>query len=205
METIIQGSDEWFNVRLGKVTASRVADVMATVKSGEATSRRNYRIQLVCERLTGLKEETYTNHHMERGVRLEPIARALYEAQNDVFVTEIGFIHHPTIEMAGASPDGMLPDGQIEIKCPTAANHIETILGGGSPSKYYPQMQFQMSCTGHQWCDFISYCPDVGDDLALYVCRVPRDETYIVEMEAAITAFLNEVNVLFNQLKKGNK
>ena len=119
-------------------------------------------------------------------------------------MTEIGFIHHPTIEMAGASPDGMLPDGQIEIKCPTAANHIETILGGGSPSKYYPQMQFQMSCTGHQWCDFISYCPDVGDDLALYVCRVPRDETYIVEMEAAITAFLNEVNVLFNQLK-GNK
>jgi len=204
METIIQGSDEWFNVRLGKVTASRVADVMATVKTGEATSRRNYRIQLVCERLTGLKEETYTNHHMERGVRLEPIARALYEAQNDVFVTEIGFIHHPTIEMAGASPDGMLPDGQIEIKCPTAANHIETILGGGSPSKYYPQMQFQMSCTGHQWCDFISYCPDVGDDLALYVCRVPRDDAYIAEMEAAITAFLDEVSSLYNQLK-GNK
>jgi putative phage-type endonuclease len=204
METIIQGSDEWFNVRLGKVTASRVVDVIATVKSGEATSRRNYRIQLVCERLTGLKEETYTNHHMERGVRLEPIARALYEAQNDVFVTEIGFIHHPTIEMAGASPDGMLPDGQIEIKCPTAANHIETILGGGSPSKYYPQMQFQMSCTGHQWCDFISYCPDVGDDLALYVCRVPRDDAYIAEMEAAIMAFLDEVNNLYNQLK-GNK
>lgn len=204
MVDIEQGSDEWFNIRLGKVTASRVADVLATVKSGESTARRNYRIQLVCERLTGLKEETYTNHHMERGVRLEPIARALYEAKNDVFVNEIGFVQHPTIEMAGASPDGMLNDGQIEIKCPTAANHIETVLSGSWPAKYYPQMQWQMACTGLGWCDFISYCPDVGDDLALYVCRVPRDDAYIAETEAAVKAFLDEVNALLNQLK-GNK
>ena len=204
MENIEQGSDEWFNIRLGKVTASRVSDVLATVKSGEATSRRNYRIQLVCERLTGMKEETYSNHHMERGVRLEPIARALYEAKNDVFVNEIGFVQHPTIEMAGASPDGMVSDGQIEVKCPTAANHIETLLAGNSPTKYYPQMQWQMACTGLSWCDFISYCPDVGDDLALYVCRVNRDDEYIAETEAAVRAFLTEVNDLHTQLK-GNK
>jgi exodeoxyribonuclease (lambda-induced) len=137
-------------------------------------------------------------------VRLEPIARALYEAKNDVFVNEIGFVQHPTIEMAGASPDGMVSDGQIEVKCPTASNHIETLLSGNSPSKYYPQMQWQMACTGLSWCDFISYCPDVGDDLALYVYRVNRDDEYIAETEAAVRAFLTEVNDLYTQLK-GNK
>lgn len=203
MENIEQGSLEWQQLRLGKCTASRVSDVMATVKSGEAISRRNYRIQLVCERLTGLKEESYSNHHMERGVMLEPIARALYEAKNDVFVNEIPFVDHPTIPMAGASPDGLVgDDGLIEVKSPTAANHIETILSGGSPSKYYPQMQWQMACMNKKWVDFISYCPVVGDDLALYIFRVFRNDEYITEMELEVTKFLNEVNDLYNQLKR---
>ena len=206
MENIEQGSPEWHLLRLGKVTASRVSDVMATLKSGEAATRRNYRIQLVCERLTGQKEETYSNHHMERGVMLEPVARSLYESLNDVFVDEVAFVDHPTIAMAGASPDGLVGDeGLIEIKCPTAANHIETVLSGTWPAKYYHQMQWQMATMpARKWVDFVSYCPVVGDDLALYVCRVPRDDEYIAEMEAAVVAFLNEVNELTNQLK-GNK
>lgn len=206
MSNIEQGSEAWHLLRLGKCTASRVSDVMAAGKSGEAVTRRNYRIQLVCERLTGQKEESYSNHHMERGVMLEPVARSLYESLNDVFVDEIAFVDHPSIAMAGASPDGLVgSNGLIEIKCPTAANHIETVLSGKSPAKYYHQMQWQMACMPtRKWVDFISYCPAVGDNLALYVYRVQRDNTYIAEMETAVAAFLNEVSELTNQLK-GNK
>lgn len=205
METLAdieQGSLAWQQLRIGRVTASRVADVMATGKSGEAATRRNYRIQLVCERLTGTKDEGFTNHHMERGTMLEPVARSLYEAMSGVFVTEIAFVNHPTIEMAGASPDGLVgSDGLIEIKCPTAANHVETVLSGKSPAKYYHQMQWQLACTGRKWVDFVSYCPEVGDDLALYIYRVNRDDAYIAELESEVIKFLTETETLTQQLK----
>jgi putative phage-type endonuclease len=202
MENIEQGTPEWFAMRLGKVTASRVADVMAVGKSGEAATRRNYRIQLVCERLTGMKDEGFTNHHVERGITLEPVARSLYETLTSVFVNEIAFVNHPTIEMAGASPDGLVgDDGLIEIKCPTAANHVETVLSGKSPAKYYHQMQWQLACTGRKWNDFVSYCPDVGDNLALYVYRVERDDAYIAELESEVIKFLTETETLTQQLK----
>ena len=201
-ETIEQGTEEWLNIRLGRVTGSRVADVMATIKSGESASRKNYRIELVCERLTGKRGETYINYHMERGTTLEPVARSLYETKTGNFVSQIGFAHHPSIEMSGASPDGLTDCGNlIEIKCPTAANHIETVLSGKSPSKYYPQMQWQMACTGSEWCDFVSYCPDVGEELALFITRVPRDNEFIADAEKQVSAFLSEVDELTIQLK----
>jgi putative phage-type endonuclease len=206
----IQGSDAWFEARLGKATASHITDILATVKTGEATTRRNYRMQLVCERLTGRKADTYTNAHMERGNTLEPLARSLYEIKKGVLVSEVGFINHPIIAMAGASPDGLvdgLIDGvalSIEIKCPTPANHVETILRGTAPSQYFGQMQWQMACLGksYQAVDFVSYCPDVGEDLELFVVRVPRDNEYIAETEMAVQAFLNEVTETYNQLKE---
>jgi putative phage-type endonuclease len=199
---IIQGSPEWFSARLGKATASKITDILSTLKTGESASRKNYRVELVCERLTGLKAEGYTNHHMERGTSLEPIARALYEFKNDVVVDEIGFAEHPTIEMTGASPDGLVgKDGLVEIKCPTAGNHVDTILSGKSPSKYYAQMQWQMVCTGRDWCDFVSYCPEVGEHLALFVTRVHRDNKWIEETEVAVSRFLDEVTQLTQQLK----
>ena len=199
---IIQGSPEWFAIRLGKATASKITDILSTVKSGESAGRKNYRMELVCERLTGLKAEGYTNSHMDRGTALEPIARALYEFKNDVVVDEIGFVIHPDMEMSGASPDGLInEDGLIEIKCPTANNHVDTILSGKSPSKYYAQMQWQMACTNRLWCDFVSYCPEVGDKLALFVTRVPRDDSWIVDTEIAVSKFLNEVSELTQQLK----
>lgn len=202
--TAPQQSQEWINLRLGKVTASKIADVLATVKTGEAVTRRNYRMQLVCERLTGRKAETYTNAHMERGNALEPLARASYEIRKSVMVDEVGFINHPSIEMAGASPDGLVFGGSIEIKCPTPANHLETALRGTAPSQYIPQMQWQMACLGnaYKYVDFVSYCPDVGEDLELFIVRVPRDDEYIAETEKAVTAFLNEVSETFNQLKE---
>ena len=199
---IIQGSPEWFSARLGKATASKITDILATLKTGEAASRKNYRVELVCERLTGLKAEGYTNSHMERGTALEPIARALYEFKQDVVVDEIGFVIHPDMEMSGASPDGLIgEDGLVEIKCPTAGNHVDTILSGKSPSKYYAQMQWQMACTNRLWCDFVSYCPEVGDKLALFVTRVHRDDAWIVETEMAVSKFLIEVSELTQQLK----
>ena len=208
----IQGTDAWFEARLGKVTASNITNVLAKgkTKTDEAVTRRNYRMQLVCERLTGRKAETYINAHMERGNALEPLARSLYEIKKGVLVSEVGFINHQTIEMSGASPDGLvdgLIDGvalSIEIKAPTPANHIETILRGTAPSQYFPQMQWQMACLGkaYQAVDFISYCPDVGEDLELFIVRVLRDDEYIAETEKAVIAFLNEVSETYNQLKK---
>lgn len=199
-----QRTTEWFNERIGKVTASRVADVLATIKSGESASRANYRWQLVCERLTGLKEETYTNTLMETGTEREPLARAAYEHLNNVFVTEVGFIQHPRIEMAGASPDGRVgDDGLIEIKCPGQNAHGQTLLSKKAPTKYIPQMQMQMACTNTKWCDFVSYNPTFPDNLQLIVIRVERDEEFITNMETEIVKFLNEVTETIDQLNRG--
>ena len=203
MTDIIQGTEDWFAARIGKVTASRVADVLATIKTGESASRKNYRMELVCQRLTGQREEGFTNSHMERGIELEPLARAAYEFKTGVTVTEIGFVDHPSIEMSGASPDGLVGlYGLVEIKCPTAGNHVETLLSGKAPTKYIAQMQWQMACTGARWCDFVSYCPAVGDNLALFVVRVDRDDEYIAETEKAVQLFLTEVSDLTKQLKE---
>lgn len=197
-----QGTDEWFEARAGKLTASRMADVLAKIKTGESASRSNYKLELVCERMTGLKESSFTNSHMERGVELEPIARSLYEIKKNVLVNEVGFIDHPVIAMSGASPDGLVgDDGQIEIKCPTPANHINTVLSGKSPSKYYAQMQWQLACTGRKWCDFISYCPAVGDNLEMFIVRVNRDDQYIQILEIEAVKFLSEVDEMLNLLK----
>ena len=199
-----QRTEEWFAQRIGKVTASRVADVMATIKSGEAATRKNYRMQLVCERLTGKKEESFTNSHSERGIELEPVARSMYEINNNFFVKEVGFIEHATIPMSGCSPDGLIgDDGLIEIKCPTVANHIESITGlpvGTVPSKYIPQIQWQMACTGRNWCDYVSFNNELPDNLQLFVKRVYRDDEYIANMEKEVIAFLGEVTETVNKL-----
>jgi putative phage-type endonuclease len=159
-------------------------------------------MDLVCQRLTGQRDEGFTNSHMDRGIELEPLARAAYEFKQGVTVTEVGFVDHPSIYMSGASPDGIVDDGLVEIKCPTAANHVDTLLSGKAPSKYIPQMQWQMACTGAKWCDFVSYCPTVGDNLALFVVRVDRDDEYIAETEKAVKLFLTEVSDLTTKLKE---
>ena len=201
IEMMDQGSQEWFTIRIGKVTASRVADVIAKTKTGYSASRDNYMAQLVCERLTGQKGESFTNAAMQHGTETEPLARAAYEALHDVLVDEVGFVPHPTIEMAGASPDGLVgDDGLIEIKCPNTATHIETLLSQSVPGKYNTQMQFQMACTGRQWCDFVSFDNRLPEELQLFVKRVPRDNMYIRLMEEEIVKFLNELDIKIAQL-----
>jgi len=203
IELMEQGTDAWFNIRIGKVTASRVADVLAKTKTGYSTTRDNYMAQLVCERLTGQKGESFTNAAMQHGTETEPLARAAYEARYDVLVDEVGFVSHPTIEMAGASPDGLVGDeGLLEIKAPNTATHIETLLSESVPNKYYTQMQFQLACTGRQWCDFLSFDNRLPTELQMFVKRVPRDDMYIKLIEDEIVKFLAELDTKINQLMK---
>ena len=203
IEMMDQGTEEWFTIRIGKVTASRVADVIAKTKTGYSASRDNYMAQLVCERLTGQKGESFSNAAMQHGTDTEPLARAAYEALQDVLVDEVGFVPHPSIEMAGASPDGLVgADGLLEIKCPNTATHIETLLSQGVPGKYNTQMQFQMACTGREWCDFVSFDNRLPDELQLFVKRVPRDTVFIRLIEAEIVQFLAELDDKINKLMK---
>jgi len=196
-----QGTDAWFTARIGKVTASRVADLMAKTKTGYSASRDNYMAQLVCENLTKTKAEGFTNTAMEWGTEQEPFARAAYEAKTGVMVEEVGFVPHPLIEWAGASPDGLVgPDGLVEIKCPNTATMIDTLLTGKVPGKYNIQMQFQMACTGRHWCDYVVFDPRMPAKAQLFVKRVFRDDAFIQEMEAEIVNFLAEVNVQIQQL-----
>lgn len=194
MTDLVQGSEEWFAVRCGKVTASKIADLTAKTKSGWSASRTNYMAQLIAERLTGVVAETYTNAAMEWGTNTEPEARTAYEFLRDTDVTEIGFVDHPSIDMSGCSPDGLVSDdGLVEIKCPNTATHIDTLLGNAVPGKYVKQMMWQMACTGRQWCDFVSYDPRMPEEMRLFVRRVERDDEAIKALESDVRDFIGEM------------
>lgn len=191
---IVQGSPEWFAERVGKVTASRVADVVARTKSGWGASRANYMAELIAERLTGAKSEGFVNAAMQHGIDTEPQARDAYSFYAGVDVEQVGFIAHPTIEMSGASPDGLVGnDGLVEIKCPSTATHIDTLLDGKVPERYVLQMQWQMACTGRKWCDFVSFDPRMPESMRLFIKRVERDEKLIASLEKDVELFLREV------------
>lgn len=198
-----QGSPEWLQARCGLVTASRVADVLAQIKSGEAASRRDYRAQLVAERISGRPTESFTNAAMQWGTDNEPIARASYELERDISVDQVGIVIHPEIVLAGASPDGLVgDDGLVEIKCPNTATHIEYALSGKPPAKYQPQMLWQMACTGRKWCDFVSFDPRMPEGMRLFIVRFDRDQERIDYMKTQIIAFLGEVENEINKLKQ---
>ena len=202
-EDIKQRTDEWQLLRAGKVTASKVADLLAKTKSGPAASRKNYLAQLICERLTGQKTNGFTSADMQWGIDHEAAARELYTAQTFNEVVEIGFVDHPTIAMAGCSPDGLVgDDGLIEIKCPNTATHIENLMRRDADPKYFAQMQMQMACTGRKWCDFVSFDPRLPEDLQLFVQRFPRDDARIQAMEAEVQKFLEEVDATITNLRK---
>ena len=159
--------------------------------------------QLICERLTGQREEFFISGAMQHGTDTEPLGRAAYESLKDVLVDEVGFVPHPSIEMAGASPDGLVgDDGLLEIKCPNTATHIDTLLTQTVPSKYNTQMQFQMACTGRSWCDFVSFDNRLPEELQLFVKRVQRDDVFIKQTEDAIVKFLAELDDKIIKLMK---
>lgn len=200
---IEQGTPEWFAARLGNVTASRVADVIAKTKSGYSASRENYMAQLICERMTNTVAESYTNAAMQWGTETEPLARAAYESFADVLVDEVGYIAHPTIERAGASPDGLVGVfGLIEIKCPNTATHIDTLISEQVPTKYITQMQWQMSCTGRTWADFVSFDPRLPSGLQMFVKRVEFDAEYVAMLKEEVIKFLAELDAKISKLNE---
>ena len=200
--TIEQGSPEWFALRAGKVTASRVADILAKTKTGPSASRQNYLIELALQRTTGIIQESYTNAAMEWGTQTEPQARVAYEVNTNNFVDQVAFVDHPSIAGFGCSPDGLVSDrGLVEIKCPNSATHWEYFKSKKPPQKYFIQMQAQIAVTNKDWCDFVSFDPKMPDRSQLLIVRIDRDEAFIAEMEAEIKKFLDEVEVEVNLMK----
>ena len=193
---IEQRTPEWHAQRLGKLTASRIADATTRVKAGWGASRANYMAELLTERLTGQPYPRYSNAAMEWGTQNEPEARTVYQFERNVTVEEVGFVEHPRIAMSGASPDGLVgDDGLVEIKCPNTATHIATLLGEGEiDGGYVKQMQWQMACTGRQWCDWVSYDPRLPVAMRMVIIRVSRDDKMIVKLEAEASEFLAELD-----------
>lgn len=199
---IVQGTPEWFAARCGRVTASRVADVIAKTKTGYSASRANYAAELIAERLTGVTAPSFTNAAMQWGTDQEPVARQAYAERNGLVVHEVGFVDHPEIAMTGASPDGLVgDDGLVEIKCPNTATHLETLLGGGVPAKYITQMQWQMACTGRDWCDFVSFDPRLPGAMSLFQERIHRNVSMILDLETEVAAFIREIDEKVERLR----
>lgn len=199
---IEQRTEEWFAARCGCVTASRIADIMARTKSGYSSSRANYRVQIALERLTGKVEPSYSNAAMQWGIDTESEARRAYEFFVDRDVIETGFVLHPEIERAGASPDGLVgDDGLVELKCPMSATHLETLLNGSFADKYVKQGLFQLACTGRKWVDLVSYDPRFPERMRLFVTRIERDDSAIAEIEREVRAFLAEIDETVEMLR----
>lgn len=198
---IEQGTAEWHQERLGKATASKIADIITRTKTGYGATRANYAAQLIAERLTGQPSESFTNAAMQWGTEKEPEARELYEFKTGTFVDQVGFVPHPSIDMSGASPDGLVGDeGLIEIKCPNTATHLDTLTSQKIPTKYETQMLWQLACTGRAWCDFVSFDPRMPPHLRLFVKRLERDGARIVELETEVSQFLAEIDARIEQL-----
>lgn len=190
-----QGTAEWLQERAGKVTASRIGDVMAKTKTGYGASRANYMADLVAEQLTGIPKQGFTNDAMRWGTETEPQARAMYELVTGHTVVETGFVPHPTIVGAGASPDGLVGDyGLLEIKCPNTATHIKTLRGAEIDRDYLLQMHWQMLCTGRTWCDFVSFDPRLPMEMQMHLRRVELDEKLAAEITDEVTKFITELN-----------
>ena len=208
---IEQGSRAWFEARMGIVTASDVWKVSAFMKvnrgekkvGDETQARLDYKLDKVCEMLTGKFSEHYKTYWMERGTRMEPEARRAYESFMEIDVDRVGFVLHPTFPRFGASPDCLVDDeGLAEFKCPKDRTHYDYFTAGVIPPAYIPQMTAQLACTGRQWCDFVSYCPSFEGPAQLFIRRLERNEKAIAQMEKDVERFIAEVDVLHQQFRE---
>jgi hypothetical protein len=209
----LQGTGEWFNARTGKLTASRMRAAMSYLKQSEKdkeagkpkedkAERKNLKIEILCERMTGDIMDKFVNQAMQWGIEKEPEAKAAYESKTGRIIRDVGFIDHPRIQFCGASPDGFVDDGLIEIKCPTSATHVSWILDGGIPEEHIPQMTLQAAVTGRGWVDFVSYDPRMPETQQLLVRRFYPTAGQIAEIEAEAEKFLAEVDALFDTITR---
>jgi hypothetical protein len=215
----LQGDADWFKARLGVVTSSRIAKVISKPKRvkkaregeppeppKELEGRKDMRYELACELLTGRATEHYVSRWMKEGKEKEPVARVEYEIKMGVPVRQIGFIYHPTIARAGASPDGLVAeDGLIEIKCPTMETHFEYLETKEIPEDYLKQMCWQLACCEDRlWNDFVSYCPAFDPPHDVFRKRLERTkevDALIRGMEAEVVQFNHEVDELLNKIR----
>lgn len=207
---IVQGSPEWMALRVGKIGGSRVSDVLTEGRSGaESLIKRKYKNELIRERLTGRKLDTYKTPAMQRGIDLEPLARSWYEVYYNTFVDQVAIVLHPTIDGGQCSPDGIVEatNSLIEIKIPNPENHLDNILTGGKQlEQYYDQVMWQLACMPEkEFCDLISFDPEMPDHLKGFVKRIYRDDEYIKNMEDKVILFLQEIETIVNNLKENNK
>lgn len=199
-----QGTPEWLSDRAGRATGSRAKDILAKIKTGEAAARRNYRVQLATERLTGTPQEGgFVSKEMMWGTEQEPFARMAYESATGNLVTEMGFIYLPDM-MAGCSVDGLIEDGKrigvFEAKCPISATHVEYLTRGELPSEYKPQILHNVYVTGADFADFVSFDPRMPGKLQLFKVRWERNEAEIKEYEAELLDFLSGVDRVHTSL-----
>lgn len=200
---MIQRSTEWLDARLGHLTASRMNDAFDLLaKGGEGQKRKNYRLELIAERLTGQRADFFESYAMRFGTEQEPSARSAYEAETGDLVQEVGFIKHPWIDWAGASPDGLVDDGLIEIKCPTSTTHITYLLEDKVPDQYKNQMMWQMLCTGREWCDFVSFDPRMPEGLQLMIKRFHPTVDELKDCEIKAMTFLNTVQEMMLKIEE---
>lgn len=199
-----QGSQEWLDYKVGKVSASRIADITAKLRNGVAgASRATYLGELIAERLTGISYGSYSTPAMQWGTEHEPMARAAYQFRALMPVTRVGCILHPDIDNALCSPDGLIgSDGMVEFKCPNTSTHCDFLLGAEIPGRYLQQMQWQLACAQRQWVDYVSFDPRLPEHLQLWVQRVPRDDRLIVALQVEVMGFLHDLELRLQALAK---
>lgn len=199
-----QGSPEWFAARCGRLTGSAAADMMATIKTGEAAARRDLRTRLIVERLTGQTDDDgYVSKEMQRGTEKEPEARAAYEAETGLIVQTSGFLSHAEL-MTGCSLDGHVGEfeGIVELKCPKSATHLRYLLAGVLPKEHAWQVTHNLWVSGAQWADFVSFDDRWPYDMQLFRVRVTRDQFDLTAYELLVRQFLSEVDLELEKVAK---
>jgi len=189
----------WLRARAGKLTASRMRDAMDFLKNGQPSAKRSQLMrELLAERLTGDSVRHFVTDAMMHGLQFEDEAKAAYEAETGVIVGEAGFYDHPRIDALGATPDGLVPGGLIETKCPTTATFVEWRMAGVVPEEHKPQMIVQLACTGRAWCDFVAFDPRIKNPAhRLFIRRFEPTAEEIAKVEAAAEQFLSELDAMF--------
>ena len=198
-----QQTAEWFEARLGKVTASRVIDIIPNPKTGKYyATREKYMFELLAERISGVVQPVFLSKPMIHGTETEPIARAVYEGMTGNAVQEVGFIDHPTIKNFGASPDGLVgDDGCVEFKCPETTTHLKLMAREEIAPKYSYQMQTQMMCANREWCDFFNFDNRVPVEFQTFRRRVTRYAVACKLIESEVVKFLGELDALETKIR----